>query len=76
MPPWQNADVQPCGTRAAYRRHLRHGEPACAACLEAESQRRPGAPRAVFGRREVRNGLPFKPYVYRGTGEDIYEDVS
>ena len=27
--------LRPCGTIAAYERHLRHGEQACAACLEA-----------------------------------------
>ena len=32
--PWWN--VSPHGTRAAYRRHLRHGERACEACLDAE----------------------------------------
>jgi hypothetical protein len=30
---------QPCGTDAAYRRHLRAGEPACAACLAAHAKR-------------------------------------
>lgn len=30
---------RPCGTRAAYRRHKRHGEEACPACLEAENAR-------------------------------------
>lgn len=28
-------DVRPCGTVAAYHRHLRRGEPPCASCLEA-----------------------------------------
>lgn len=39
-------ELQPCGTPAAYRRHLRRGEPACRACLDAEAERqRPeGAP--------------------------------
>ena len=27
--------LKPCGTLAAYRRHLRHGESACDACLAA-----------------------------------------
>ena len=27
--------LEPCGTPAAYRRHLRSGEPACQACLAA-----------------------------------------
>jgi hypothetical protein len=33
---WHWADVKPCGTTAAYRRHLRHGERACESCLQAE----------------------------------------
>lgn len=28
-------ELQPCGTPAAYRRHLRHGEDPCAACEQA-----------------------------------------
>jgi len=27
--------LQPCGTPAAYRRHLRHGEQPCDACRDA-----------------------------------------
>lgn len=37
--PWQGKSysrVKPCGTLAAYRRHLRHGEHACEDCLRAE----------------------------------------
>lgn len=47
--------LKPCGTPAAYRRHIRHGEEACAACLKAHSvdvlafQRRgPAAPRELM----------------------------
>lgn len=29
------ADVKPCGTFAAYRRHLRHGEQPCESCRQA-----------------------------------------
>ncbi len=32
-------DVKPCGTEAAHRRHLRHGEEPCAACKEAHRRR-------------------------------------
>lgn len=32
-------ELKPCGTPAAYRRHLRHGEAACQACLDAEAAR-------------------------------------
>lgn len=28
--------LQPCGTTAAYRRHIYHGEPACGPCREAQ----------------------------------------
>jgi len=31
-------DKQPCGTNAAYRRHLRHGETACIACKRAAAR--------------------------------------
>lgn len=30
-------DVQPCGTTAAYQRHLKSGEPACEACRAARA---------------------------------------
>lgn len=33
----------PCGTPAAYRRHLRHGESPCRACRDAEARRQAGA---------------------------------
>jgi hypothetical protein len=33
-------DVKPCGTAAACRRHLRHGEKACPACLAAATRER------------------------------------
>lgn len=33
------ADVQPCGTPAAARRHQRRGEPPCPSCLQAEARR-------------------------------------
>lgn len=32
--------TEPCGTRAAYRRHQRHGQTPCAACRAAESRHR------------------------------------
>ncbi len=31
-------DLKPCGTTAAYRRHLRKGEHPCAACLAANAE--------------------------------------
>ena len=34
--PWYNRE--PCGTEAAYRRHLRNGQKACPACLQAGAQ--------------------------------------
>lgn len=34
-----NSSLKPCGTRAAYARHLRHGEPACEDCLAANRAR-------------------------------------
>lgn len=68
MPSWMNTDKQPCGTAAAYRRHLRRGEKPCEACKAADrlrtstGERRPLA----IDTRERRNGLPdFRPYVWR-----------
>lgn len=44
--------LESCGTEAAYRRHLRHGEEACGGCVEAHRltvaenrARRPRGPR-------------------------------
>lgn len=31
----RRADVKPCGTSAAYKRHYRHGEKPCEACRQA-----------------------------------------
>jgi hypothetical protein len=33
--PWSNTTLLPCGTHAAYRRHIRRGEPVDGACTEA-----------------------------------------
>jgi hypothetical protein len=67
--------LQPCGTNAAYKRHLRHGED-CGACREANGRRSAGARGTqdeieLFVHGPIRSGLPFRPYVYRGTGEDV-----
>ena len=35
---WDWAAVQPCGTRAAYKRHKRRGERACESCLQANTR--------------------------------------
>jgi hypothetical protein len=74
-----NRPSHPCGTPAAARRHWRHGEPPCGDCLNAyradQAERR-----GYLGNgqspdyREIRNGLPWKPYVYNGRGYDIYEE--
>jgi hypothetical protein len=37
MTHWQPWLVKACGTEAAYRRHLRHGEKPCPQCLNAKS---------------------------------------
>ena len=39
MPPWMHSETMPCGTTAAYRRHIRGGEPPCRPCREAEASR-------------------------------------
>ena len=31
-------DLKPCGTMAAFHRHLRHGEEACRSCRQAKSE--------------------------------------
>lgn len=38
-PGYRWADVKPCGTPAAARRHLRRGEPPCESCRQAEARR-------------------------------------
>ena len=40
--------LAPCGTTAAYARHLRHGEQPCDACREANAERH----RALYARRK------------------------
>ncbi len=34
---WEPWRLRPCGTAAAYRRHLRHGEKPCRQCMEANA---------------------------------------
>jgi hypothetical protein len=69
----------PCGTEAAARRHRRRGEPLDEACRRAariKAQERRGRDPWAFAQpdyREVRNGIPWKPYVYRGLGYDQLE---
>ena len=63
--------MRPCGTLAAYRRHLRHGETPCAECRQANADAdrdERQAPGSQAIRAAPRNGLPFKPYVWRGRG--------
>jgi hypothetical protein len=61
--------LKPCGTPAAYRRHLRRGELPCTACRGADGRRKgsgrgAGAlPAADDG--PARNGLPIVPYAYQ-----------
>lgn len=38
--PHRGQTVAPCGTEAAYQRHRRHKEDACAACLAAHAEHR------------------------------------
>jgi hypothetical protein len=76
---WDELDLEPCGTDAAYQRHRRRGERACYACLQAQArshaEHRGGeyCGPSIPDPREVRNGLPpTRPYVYRGTGADAF----
>ena len=36
---WETWWLKPCGTPAAYRRHIRHSEPICEPCRQAEARR-------------------------------------
>ena len=79
--PWPEWKLAPCGTPAAARRHYRRGEPLDYACLQANANAKSDdpwvtGPNAQPDPRPVRNGIPWKPYVYRGRGYDIYEDVA
>lgn len=71
----------PYGTLAACRRHYRRGEKPCEACSQAQRRRwaeRKGTDAGNLSPdyREIRNGLPFVPYRYRGTGGDQMEAAS
>lgn len=62
--------LQPCGTPAAHRRHLRNGEKPCLACLRAEAER-------VEARRSGRHlapvaSIPAAPSV---NASDIPDDI-
>ena len=61
-------NLKPCGTTAAYRRHIRHGEKPCDDCRRAAVQRESERMRSL------RQRVPFKltegrgpivPYRYR-----------
>jgi hypothetical protein len=77
---WPEWRLAPCGTAAASRRHWRHGDPPCYTCRRADAERRGGNPYnrvagladAMPDPRPVRNGIPWRPYVYRGTGADAF----
>jgi hypothetical protein len=59
--------LKPCGTDAAYKRHLRRGEQPCRECKAAAARRRRGGGAALARTpdyRAPRNGLPVRPYVY------------
>jgi len=51
-------ELKPCGTPAAYRRHLRYGQDACQACLDAEAARR--RPEGNPPRIPAQHGTPSK----------------
>ena len=38
MTKWPKELLAPCGTRSAYNRHLRYGEPTCEECRKAHSE--------------------------------------
>ncbi|WP_395109829.1 hypothetical protein [Actinomadura sp. SCN-SB] len=48
-------DLKPCGTTAAYQRHLRRGETPCDACREASNAENRGSERhKQWGRARMR----------------------
>ncbi|MEV4671007.1 hypothetical protein AB0K34_05070 [Actinomadura sp. NPDC049382] len=48
-------EPKPCGTRAAYMRHLRHGEEPCRACKDAQNDAQKRNPRLkAYQRARVR----------------------
>lgn len=46
--------TQPCGTHAAFNRHIKRGERPCEACLAGEREYQNGRPRRVRGKRPTR----------------------
>ena len=72
MPRFGPKPTAACGTPAAARRHYRHGEPPCHDCLVAARADRADNPGTFEDWRPIRNGIPWKPYTYRGAGYDIY----
>ena len=60
----------PCGTPAAYQRHLRHGEPVDDACRRAntEAKRTPAATAMPERRKPIAHGTlaGYKQHRYRG----------
>ena len=71
MPPYMYTDKQPCGTKAAYQRHVYHGEDPCLPCTQANrrsiAEHRAKAARAITeyraeakreGRRRARAAAP------------------
>lgn len=60
--------VAPCGTTAAYKRHLRRGETPCAACREAAAQTKAATRRAVT--RQDRQSLALGRAVARRLVDD------
>ena len=62
-------EPKPCGTRAAYYRHRRHGEVPCEACVRGNTaaKRKPAKP-TPSRRKPIKHGTPagYKQHLYRG----------
>ena len=71
---WAPELLQPHGTDAARRRHQRRGEKPCLACQGGSRHAKASGENRtlVADTRPVRNGIPWKPYIYRGSGADAY----
>lgn len=74
---WRWADVKPCGTVPAYRRHYRHGEKPCFACRQAFSRMRQDQRAAVRETRAILDDLETMLAIAEGLGDgSLAEDDS
>jgi hypothetical protein len=68
--------VQPCGTDAAYRRHKKAGEPACAPCVEAHRAAEATRRRAFRAAETERNRLARRLEAEAHSMPWLYEETA